>query len=105
MVMREREEPRPTYLLQRGAYDAPDTSEQLFPACPSFAAPARLRAEQGLGLALWLADPTHPLTARRGEPLLAADLGRGLVNTTRGFRRPGSPPSHLLLLDALPCNS
>lgn len=103
MVMQEREEPRPTYLLQRGAYDAPDTSEQLFPGVPEFLPPLPEGAPNNrLGLALWLADPGHPLTARVAVNRFWQQIfGRGLVNTAEDFGVQGSPPSHPLLLDAL----
>jgi hypothetical protein len=66
-VMEETSEPRPTYILTRGAYDAPKTDtnrvnrntfEKILIPFPEIAPRNRL------GLAQWLTDPRHPLTAR-----------------------------------------
>lgn len=101
MVMRERAEERPTYLLERGAYDARGrvvasvTPAALHP----FPAPA---PRNRYGLAKWLTDPKNPLTARvtvnRYWQML---FGRGLVKTANDFGSQGSPPSHPDLLDWL----
>lgn len=103
MVMQEREEPRPTYLLKRGAYDAPDTSEVLQPGTPAFLPDMPLTAPRNrLGLAQWLVADTNPLTARVAVNRLWQQVfGRGLVRTAEDFGVQASPPSHPLLLDAL----
>lgn len=103
MVMQERAEPRPTYRLKRGAYDAPDTSEQLYPRTPDFLPPMPDGAPKNrLGLAQWLTDPGNPLAARVAVNRFWQQVfGRGLVKTAEDFGVQGSPPTHPLLLDAL----
>ncbi len=103
MVMQERAEPRPTFLLKRGAYDAPDTSEQLYPSTPDFLhAMGEGLPRNRLGLAQWLVDPANPLTARVAtNRLWQMVFGRGFVKTAEDFGLQGSPPTHPLLLDAL----
>jgi len=103
MVMQERAEPRPTYLLQRGAYDAPDTSEVLNPNTPDFLPPLPEGAPQNrLGLAQWLVAPENPLTARVAvNRFWQMTFGKGLVKTAEDFGVQGSPPTHPDLLDAL----
>ena len=103
MVMQERAEPRPTYLLQRGAYDAPDTSEQLYPGTPGFLPAMPEGAPRNrLGLAQWLVDPANPLAARVAVNRFWQQIfGQGLVRTPDDFGVQSSPPSHPLLLDAL----
>jgi hypothetical protein len=101
MVMRELEDARDTYILDRGAYDA--RTEKVSPGTPAAlpAMPLDLPRNR-LGLAQWLTDPSHPLTARvavnRYWQLI---FGRGLVLTTEDFGSQGSPPSHPELLDWL----
>ncbi|QDV39080.1 DUF1553 domain-containing protein [Tautonia plasticadhaerens] len=101
MVMREMAEARPTFLLERGAYDAKgdrvdsDTPESL----PPF--PDGLPRDR-LGLARWLTDPEHPLTARVAVNRFWGVLfGRGLVATPEDFGNQGASPSHPGLLDWL----
>ena len=101
MVMREMADPRSTFLLERGAYDAKgdrvdsDTPESLLPF------PSDLPRDR-LGLARWLTDPGHPLTARVAVNRFWAVLfGRGLVATPEDFGNQGAAPSHPKLLDWL----
>ncbi|RCS53979.1 DUF1553 domain-containing protein [Bremerella cremea] len=101
MVMRELDQPRPTYLLARGAYDAP--TDEVLPktpeALPGF---AQQWPNNRLGLAKWMVDAKNPLTARvavnRYWQLL---MGEGLVRTPEDFGNQGSPPTHPQLLDWL----
>jgi hypothetical protein len=104
-VMRETREPRPAHLLARGAYDAPRSKENevtrdvfsqiLIPFPPD--AP-----RNRLGLARWLTDPRHPLTARVFVNRVWANFfGSGIVESTDNFGLQGSLPSHPELLDWL----
>jgi hypothetical protein len=103
MIMRELPEPRPTYRLVRGAYDAPDTSEVLEPGVPAFLPPMPEGAPPNrLGLAQWLVDPNHPLTARVAvNRLWQMYFGRGFVETEEDFGIQGAAPTHPQLLDWL----
>ena len=103
MVMEEMAEKRDTYLLKRGVYNNPDTTEKLFPSVP-----ARLGEmdeslpKNRLGLAKWLVDPKNPLTARvRVNLYWQMYFGRGLVKTSEDFGTQGAAPSHPGLLDWL----
>jgi mono/diheme cytochrome c family protein len=102
LTMEETAEPRPAYVLTRGAYDAPkdrpvtrDTPAAL-PRFPDGAPRDRL------GLARWLTDPRHPLTARvEVNRVWQLFFGRGLVLTQENFGTQGALPSHPELLDWL----
>jgi hypothetical protein len=101
MVMAEMPAPKPAAILKRGAYDspgdavAPDTPA-VMPAFPANAPRNRL------GLANWLTQPDHPLTARVTVNRLWQQMfGRGLVETSDNFGTTGSPPTHPELLDWL----
>ncbi|WPP48343.1 DUF1553 domain-containing protein [Catalinimonas niigatensis] len=101
MVMGDRADKRPTYLLERGAYDAhgkevnPGTPEQVF-AFPETLSPDRL------GLAQWLTHPDNPLTARVAvNRLWQQFFGEGIVGTADDFGSQGALPTHPALLDWL----
>ncbi|MDR3623428.1 MAG: DUF1553 domain-containing protein [Paludisphaera borealis] len=101
MVMKELPTPRPTFVLRRGAYDAP--GEQVSPRTPAslLAFPADAPRNR-LGLARWLTDPRHPLTARvTVNRWWQSVFGRGLVATPEDFGSQGMLPSHPALLDWL----
>ncbi|MCA9171012.1 MAG: DUF1553 domain-containing protein, partial [Planctomycetales bacterium] len=103
MVMRDRAEYRPTYLLQRGQYDLPDTSEPLWPEVPKLLGqlPDGVKHDR-LALANWLVAPNHPLTARvMVNRIWQRMFGVGLVATPDNFGVQGDPPSHPELLDWL----
>ncbi len=101
LVMDEMKEARPTFVLQRGAYDKP--GERVTAATPA-ALPA-LGADEPrnrLGLARWLVDPANPLTARvTVNRLWQSVFGTGLVRTAEDFGSQGESPSHPELLDWL----
>jgi len=103
MVMEDMAEKRDTFLLKRGAYDAPDTSEALNPSVPGRLGEMDSSLPQNrLGLAKWLVDPAHPLTARvRVNHYWQMYFGRGIVKTAEDFGTQGAPPSHPELLDWL----
>lgn len=101
MIMEEMETPRKSYVLARGAYDA--LTEEVFPSTPEIVYPYSQKYPQNrLGLAMWLTDPNHPLTARvmvnRCWQML---FGKGLVETPEDFGSQGALPSHPELLDEL----
>lgn len=101
-VMEEMQEARPAYVLNRGAYDAPkgDPLPRITPAVlPSFPAD---QPKNRLGLARWLTQPDHPLTARvQVNRFWLHFFGRGLVSTAENFGSQGELPSHPELLDWL----
>lgn len=101
MTMRDLPRPRPTFILARGAYDAP--TEPVSPGTPRAlgAFPKDLPANR-LGLARWLLSPSHPLTARVAvNRTWAMFFGRGIVPTLADFGSQGRLPSHPALLDWL----
>lgn len=101
MVMRERKEPRVTYILDRGAYDA--RLNEVSPGTPAVLPAFQEGLDQNrLGLAQWLTDPSHPLTARVTVNRYWQQLfGKGLVATPDDFGSQGSLPTHPELLDWL----
>lgn len=94
-------DPRPTYVLDRGMYDAP--TEEVFPNVPEAIMPFdRELPRNRLGLSKWTFDKDNPLTARVFvNRLWQMHFGRGLVNTSDDFGNQGSLPSHPSLLDWL----
>lgn len=103
MVMEEMEKPRETYRLIRGQYDQPDKSEVLQPAVPAFLPPLPAGAPNNrLGLALWLVDPSNPLTSRvTVNRLWAKFFGEGLVKTLNNLGVQADAPTNPELLDWL----
>lgn len=101
MVMKEMTEPRKAYILERGQYDA--YGEEVFPNTPESVLPWKDKYEKNrLGLAEWLFDEDHPLTARVAVNRYWQNyFGRGLVRTTEDFGNQGEMPSHPELLDWL----
>ena len=99
MVMNTSEEPRSTFVLNRGQYDQP--MEQVDPGTPAFL-PQFDREPTRLGLAHWLTDPEHPLTARVAvNQFWQLLFGRGLIATAADFGTRGAIPTHPKLLDWL----
>jgi hypothetical protein len=102
MVMQEQAEPRETFVLVRGQYD--QLGERVEPGVPAFLPPLNSKAPAAnrLGLAEWLVDPRHPLTARVAVNRHWRQVfGEGLVATAEDFGVRGEPPSHPELLDWL----
>ena len=94
---------RKTYLLMRGQYSSPDKSKEFTPDTPSFLPPMKEDLPKTrLGLAKWIVDPQHPLTAR-----VAANrhwqtiFGRGLTSTPSDFGSQGNWPTHPDLINWL----
>jgi hypothetical protein len=102
-VMDEMKPRRPTYLLERGAYEHPDTNVVLEAATFAMlpAMPDSLPRNR-LGLARWLFQEDHPLTGRVAmNRYWQMYFGIGLVKTVEDFGSQGERPSHLELLDWL----
>lgn len=101
LVMADMPAARETRLLIRGQYDQKgDKVERALPAwLPPLPEGAPLNR---LGLAKWLVDPKHPLTARVTVNRYWQHLfGQGLVETAGDFGSQGAWPSHPELLDWL----
>ncbi len=101
MVVKELPKPKQAYLLYRGEYDKKrDPIERHLPSIlPSLPEGAPLNR---LGLAQWLVDPSHPLTARvTVNRFWQRIFGTGLVITSEDFGIQGDAPSHPELLDWL----
>ncbi len=92
---------RDAFLLVRGQYDK--KGEKVTRATPGFLPPLpRGAGPDRLGLAKWLTDPSHPLTARVTVNRLWQQLfGVGIVKTAEDFGSQGEWPSHPELLDWL----
>jgi len=101
MTMREMPQPRPTFLLKRGAYDAP--GEQVHAGTPPGILPfAADQPRNRLGLAGWMVDRKNPLTARVAvNRIWRMHFGRGIVATQEDFGSQGRLPTHPELLDWL----
>lgn len=101
MVMQEMAKPKKTHLLLRGQYDMPSVEVQ--PNTPASILPFPQNLPKNrLGLAQWLTDANHPLTARVAVNRLWQNLfGVGLVKTVEDFGNQGEIPSHPELLDWL----
>ena len=101
LIMEEMKEPRPTFVLMRGAYDKP--GERVTAATPGIlpALPVD-QPRNRLGLAKWLVSEENPLTARVTVNRLWQQIfGTGLVRTSEDFGAQGEAPSHPELLDFL----
>ena len=92
---------RQTYLLDRGAYDAPTekvepgTPQSILPFNPAF-------PKNRLGLAKWVFDDRNPLTSRVFVNRIWQEFfGNGLVESSGDFGMQGKLPSHPGLLDWL----
>jgi hypothetical protein len=101
MVMQERDVPRDTFLLMRGAYDKP--GDKVTPGVPAIL-PALPKGvpNNRLGFGRWLVDSTNPLTARVAmNRFWQMYFGTGLVKTVEDFGSQGEWPTHPELLDWL----
>jgi hypothetical protein len=101
LIFKERADVRPAFLLKRGEYDR--KAEKVDRATPTFLPPWPDGAPKDrLGLARWLTDGQHPLTARVAvNRFWQQFFGTGLVKTAEDFGSQGEPPSHPELLDWL----
>ncbi|MFT5885673.1 MAG: hypothetical protein ACI9IP_002134 [Arcticibacterium sp.] len=102
MVMRDSSVIRPTYLLERGGYDAHGEEVPFDLPKSILAFDTTKYAPNRLGLSEWLVDKENPLTARVFVNRVWSQLfGTGLVKTTGDFGMQGDLPSHPELLDWL----
>jgi mono/diheme cytochrome c family protein len=96
---------RETYVLTRGDFLRPDTSQgRLVADTPAILPPLGAEASppSRLDLARWITSPQNPLTARvRANTIWSHLFGQGLVTTLSDFGTRGSLPSHPELLEAL----
>ncbi len=101
MVMEDTDSLRTTHVLGRGLYDQP--GEIVNPGVPASLGPQLDSLPRNrLGLAEWLFQPRHPLTARVAANRLWQMLfGNGIVSTTEDFGSQGALPTHPDLLDWL----
>lgn len=101
MTMKELEKRRQTYVLRRGAYDAP--GEPVDPGVPERLMPMPSEYPRNrLGFARWAIDRRNPLTARVAvNRIWKLHFGRGLVASSDDFGAQGQLPTHPELLDWL----
>jgi hypothetical protein len=101
MVMKDRANPKETFVRNRGVYD--DFGERVERDVPTELPPLPEDAPRNrLGLARWLVSPEHPLTARVAvNRYWQKYFGTGLVKTAEDFGVRGERPSHPELLDWL----
>ena len=101
MVMGDLPQPRPSFVLERGVYDA--HGEPVTPGTPEqvLAFPDSLPKNR-LGLARWLTHPQNPLTSRVAvNRFWQMHFGQGLVASSDDFGNQGDLPTHPELLDWL----
>jgi len=101
LVFREKKEPKPAHILNRGEYDQP--LDVVSRAVPAVLPPLPDNAPANrLGLARWLTSREHPLMARvTVNRFWQQFFGTGLVRTSEDFGSQGEPASHPELLDWL----
>ncbi len=101
LVLWEREQPRPTQVLQRGDFLKP--IKPVEPGVPAFLNPMPAGAPATrLTFARWLVDRESPTTARSiVNRIWQADFGTGIVATSEDLGMQCEAPSHPELLDWL----
>jgi hypothetical protein len=101
LIMADLPQPRETFVLIRGEYD--QHGEKVSPGVPASLPPLPADVQPNrLGMAKWLTDPSHPLTARVAVNRYWQQLfGTGIVKTAEDFGAQGEWPSHPQLLDWL----
>ncbi|MGK7395778.1 MAG: PSD1 and planctomycete cytochrome C domain-containing protein [Candidatus Cyclobacteriaceae bacterium M3_2C_046] len=102
MIMEDSAGIRTTHILDRGNYDSP--TEQVHASTPKAILPfdTTKYAPNRLGLAQWMMNEKHPLTARVFVNRIWQEImGRGIVATSGDFGMQGDLPTHLELLDWL----
>ncbi|MEM9585932.1 MAG: PSD1 and planctomycete cytochrome C domain-containing protein [Planctomycetota bacterium] len=101
LVMVETDQPRESFVMQRGDYLA--QGEEVDVGTPQALHPLDSQLPKNrLGLAQWLVSTDNPLLARVTVNRLWAQMfGRALVTTQEDFGTQSDPPSHPELLDWL----
>lgn len=101
MVMKEVPNIRKTHILNRGQYD--DPGDEVFASTPeSLPEMDKSLPKNRLGLAKWLTNPKHPLTARVAvNRYWQLFFGMGIVESSEDFGNQGQLPTHPKLLDWL----
>jgi hypothetical protein len=101
MVMRELPEPKKAFTLFRGEYN--QHRDEVHANVPGWLLPLPEGAPRNrLGLAQWLLDPKHPLTARvLVNRFWQSIFGRGLVKTSEDFGSQSAKPRYPEVLDWL----
>ena len=103
LVMKEREEPRKTFIQVRGNFL--EKGKEVAPGPPAVLPPfPDDQPPNRLALARWLVRADNPLTARvTVNRLWEHCFGTGIVKTSEDFGKQGELPSHPELLDWLAC--
>ena len=100
MVMKETENLRKTYILNRGSYDSP--TEEVKSMTPTAVLPINKSNSNRLDLANWFFDDENPLTSRVVvNRLWQQFFGVGIVATPDDFGSQGNRPTNPDLLDWL----
>ncbi|MCA9217431.1 MAG: DUF1553 domain-containing protein, partial [Planctomycetales bacterium] len=103
LIWKEAAEPKPAFILIRGAYDK--QGEPVTRRTPTALPPLTVADGQTptrLDLAKWLVSAEHPLTSRvTVNRFWQQFFGRGIVETSEDFGSQGKPPTHPELLDWL----
>jgi len=100
LVMKELDQPRETFILDRGLYNKPTIKVES--NVPQSILPFNDYPRNRLGLAEWLFDDKNPLTSRvAANRLWQMCFGKGLVTTSDDFGAQGALPIHPELLDHL----
>ena len=101
-VMGERDTLRPTYILNRGVYDAPGKLVAASGLKAVMEYDTTKYPRNRLGLAKWTFSEDNPLTARVFVNQVWQEIfGRGIVKSTGDFGMQGDLPTHPALLDWL----
>lgn len=104
-IMEEIDPSRPAHILARGQYDAPKNSDTLVHRQTLSGLPIAMPEDapnDRLGLARWVTDPQHPLTARVAVNRFWGNFFTSpLVRTPENFGSQGELPTHPELLDWL----
>ncbi|OWK36962.1 PSD1 and planctomycete cytochrome C domain-containing protein [Fimbriiglobus ruber] len=108
LVMRERANPRETFVQIRGDFLRKGDKVAAGPPAVLVRTPApaanKATRQTRLDLAKWLVSPENPLTARVVvNRYWQQFFGKGLVETENDFGMQSSPPTHPELLDWLAC--